>query len=127
MSGLLALSSRTNRTGSLRSAHRYSSPPPVPFPGSLADLPHLFRHGEQSLKDLQGGRWKLLPQSRGEQVEPAPFGPRCHELRIDEGTVAWRIFYRTDPDAIVILDVLKKKTPATPKTVIEICKRRLAE
>jgi phage-related protein len=27
----------------------------------------------------------------------------------------------------VILDVLKKKTPATPKTVIETCKRRLAE
>jgi phage-related protein len=39
----------------------------------------------------------------------------------------WRIFYRTDPDAIVILDVLKKKTRATPETVIEICKRRLAE
>jgi phage-related protein len=41
--------------------------------------------------------------------------------------VTWRIFYRTDPDAIVILDVLKKKTPATPKIVIETCKRRLAE
>ena len=75
------------------------------------------------LRRLQSGESLSMPESR-----PMPaIGPRCHELRIDEGTVTWRIFYRTDPDAIVILDVLKKKTPATPKTVIEICKRRLAE
>jgi phage-related protein len=54
-------------------------------------------------------------------------GPRCHELRIDEGDVTWRVFYRTDPDAILILEVFKKKTEATPKTVIDICRRRLAE
>ena len=75
------------------------------------------------LRRLQGGETLSMPESRS---MPA-IGSRCHELRIDEGTVTWRIFYRTDPDAIVILDVLKKKTPATPKTVIEICKRRLAE
>jgi phage-related protein len=75
------------------------------------------------LRRLQRGETLSMPESR-----PMPsIDPRCHELRIDEGTVTWRIFYRTDPDAIVILDVLKKKTPATPKTVIEICKRRLAE
>jgi phage-related protein len=75
------------------------------------------------LRRLQRGETLSMPESR-----PMPsIGPRCHELRIDEGTVTWRIFYRTDPDAIVILDVLKKKTPSTPKTVIEICKRRLAE
>ena len=54
-------------------------------------------------------------------------GPRCHELRIDEGSVTWRIFYRTDPDAILILDVLKKKTGTTPKAVIDACRRRLAD
>lgn len=54
-------------------------------------------------------------------------GPRCHELRIDEADVTWRIFYRTDPDAILILDVLKKKTEATPKSVIDACRRRLTE
>jgi phage-related protein len=75
------------------------------------------------LRQLQGGETLSMPESR-----PMPaIGPRCHELRIDEGTVTWRIFHRTDPDAIVILDVLKKKTPATPNTVIETCKRRLAE
>jgi phage-related protein len=75
------------------------------------------------LRRLQSGEILSMPESR-----PMPsIGRRCHELRIDEGGVTWRIFYRTDPDAIVILDVLKKKTQVTPKIVIESCKRRLAE
>ena len=37
----------------------------------------------------------------------------------------WRIVYRTDPREIVVLDVLAKKTQATPKQVIERCKQRL--
>ncbi len=75
------------------------------------------------LRRLQSGEALSMPESR----PMASIGPRCHELRIDEAAVTWRIFYRTDPDAIVILDVLKKKSQATPKTVIETCKRRLAE
>lgn len=54
-------------------------------------------------------------------------GSRCHELRIDEANATWRLFYRIDPDAIVILDVIKKKTRVTPKTVIDTCKLRLSE
>jgi len=41
--------------------------------------------------------------------------------------VTWRIFYRIDPDAIVILEVLRKKTAKTPKTVLQACRRRLVE
>ena len=64
-----------------------------------------------------------MPHSR-----PMPsIGPRCHELRIDDGGVTWRIIYRTDPDALIILDVFSKKAKATPKTVIEACRRRLKE
>jgi phage-related protein len=75
------------------------------------------------LRRLQRGELLSLPDSR-----PMPaIGPRCHELRIDESNATWRIFYRIDPDAIVIFEVLKKKTRATPKTTIELCKRRLAE
>jgi len=33
--------------------------------------------------------------------------------------------YRADPDAIVILEIFSKKTAATPKWVIENCRRRL--
>src|SRR4051794_3457461 len=75
------------------------------------------------LRRLQRGDRLSLPESR-----PMPsIGPRCHELRIEEVGAAWRIVYRIDPDAILILDVFKKKTRATPKSAIEVCRRRLAD
>src|SRR5437867_621389 len=76
-----------------------------------------------TLRRLQRGERLEMPHSR-----PMPsIGPRCHELRIDDGGVTWRIIYRTDPDALIILDVFSKKAKATPKTVIEACRRRLKE
>jgi len=53
-------------------------------------------------------------------------GPRCHELRINDETKSWRIMYRTDGDAIVILAVFEKRTQATPSSVIAACRQRLA-
>jgi phage-related protein len=75
------------------------------------------------LRRLQCGDTLVLPHSR-----PMPaMGPRCHELRINDQAGTFRIMYRTDPDAIVVLEVFGKKTPQTPRTVIEACKRRLRE
>jgi phage-related protein len=54
-------------------------------------------------------------------------GRRCHELRIVDEDATWRAIYRIDSDAIVIADVFSKKTQATPKKVIDACKRRLRE
>jgi phage-related protein len=51
-------------------------------------------------------------------------GTRCHELRINDEDSTWRIIYRTDDDAIVILNVFQKKTGKTPPAVIENCRRR---
>lgn len=63
-----------------------------------------------------------MPQSR-----PMPsIGARCHELRINDENVTWRIIYRIDKDAIVVLEVFAKKTGQTPKKVIEVCKKRLS-
>lgn len=53
-------------------------------------------------------------------------GPACHELRIVDGTANWWIVYHVAADAIVVLDVFAKKTPATPRTVIVECRKRLA-
>jgi phage-related protein len=53
-------------------------------------------------------------------------GQRCHELRIQDERGTWRIVYRADTDAIVIVEVFSKKTRATPFQVIETCQRRLA-
>jgi predicted XRE-type DNA-binding protein len=39
----------------------------------------------------------------------------------------WRVIYRIESDAIVILDVFPKKSQGTPKTVIEQSKARLAQ
>jgi phage-related protein len=75
------------------------------------------------LRRLQGGDVLSMPDSR----TMFSIGPRCHELRISEADVTWRIFYRIDPDAILILDVLKKKTRTTPKAVVDVCRRRLAD
>lgn len=75
------------------------------------------------LRRLQRGERLQMPQSR-----PMPsVGARCHELRINDADVTWRLIYRIDPDAIVILDVFAKKTQKTPKAVIQACKRRLKE
>lgn len=52
-------------------------------------------------------------------------GTRCGELRIQDATVTWRILYRLDPDAVVILDVFAKKTRATPGAVLRTCAERL--
>lgn len=53
-------------------------------------------------------------------------GPGCHELRLQERNSIWRVFYRVDPDAIVIAGVIQKKTQTTPQETIGACKRRLA-
>ena len=72
------------------------------------------------LRRLQGGESLGLPHSR-----PMPdVGRRCHELRIPDEDQTWRIVYRTDPDAIVILEVFSKKSPQTSKQVIAVCRRR---
>lgn len=54
-------------------------------------------------------------------------GKRCHELRINDETATWRIIYRIDEDAIVIVEVFSKKTKETPQTVIKVCKTRLTQ
>ncbi|MGH9324881.1 MAG: type II toxin-antitoxin system RelE/ParE family toxin [Vicinamibacteria bacterium] len=75
------------------------------------------------LREVQRGTVLSLPHSR-----PMPrVGPRCHELRVVDEGVTWRIVYRTDRDAIVIADVFAKKTTKTPKAVLDSCRRRLRE
>jgi phage-related protein len=75
------------------------------------------------LRRLQRGELLAMPQSR-----PMPsIGPRCHELRVNDVSGHWRLIYRTDPDAIVIVEVFAKKSAKTPKSVLEVCRRRLKE
>lgn len=75
------------------------------------------------LRRLQQGELLGLPHSR-----PMPsIAPRCHELRINDKQGTWRIVYRIDEDAIIILELFQKKTRQTPKKVIEICQKRIKQ
>jgi len=103
---------------------------------SPGDKPLIWLHGEVSsppfskaarleagylLRILQNGETLPMPHSR-----PMPtIGARCHELRIVDETVTWRIIYRMDPDAIVLLEVFEKKTKETPRRVIDVCRERI--
>jgi len=103
-----------------------------------ADKPLVWLHGEIKtppfsaaarieagvlLRQVQAGVRLSLPHMR-----PMPsLAPRCAELRIPDADATWRILYRLDPDAVVILEVFNKKTPQTPQAVLETCRRRLRQ
>lgn len=105
---------------------------------SPRDKPLIWFHGEVKsppfskearletgclLRLLQRGDSIGMPHSR-----PMPsVGTRCHELRIVDKDVSWRIIYRIDPDAVVLVEVFRKKTGKTPKHIIEVCRKRLKE
>jgi phage-related protein len=73
------------------------------------------------LRRLQQGEALSMPQAR-----PMPsIGRRCYELRIRDEDQNWRIMYRIDADAVVLLEVFGKKTGKTPKRVIDACRERL--
>jgi phage-related protein len=73
------------------------------------------------LRRLQQGENLGMPHSK-----PMPsIGARCHELRVRDQNRNWRIIYRIDHDAIVILEVYSKTTRETPDTVIDACQQRL--
>lgn len=75
------------------------------------------------LRRLQEGETIGLPESR-----PMPsIGRRCHELRVPDSDHTWRIVYRIDEDAIVILEVFAKKSRETPRAVVAACRKRLRD
>lgn len=77
------------------------------------------------LRKLQDGESLSMPFSR-----PMPsIGAHCHEIRLGDSETSkdWRIIYRIDVDAIIILDVFNKTTNKTPDFIIEKCKKRLKQ
>ena len=73
------------------------------------------------LRLLQEGERLGMPHA-----EPLPdVGPRCGALRVRDAGHNWRIMYRLDPDAVLILEVYAKKTPKIPDEVMERCVQRL--
>ncbi len=73
------------------------------------------------LRKLQRGEMLSMPYSK----PMSTIGSGCRELRINDKNLTWRIIYRIDPDAIIIIHVFDKKSNKTPKQVIDICRKRL--
>jgi phage-related protein len=75
------------------------------------------------LRQLQEGISLSLPASR-----PMPEIERgCHELRVKDGSHAWRIVYVVERDAIVILEAFGKGSKKTPKQIKKACRKRVRE
>jgi phage-related protein len=75
------------------------------------------------LRRLQRGESLGMPHSRA----MPEIGRRVRELRVNdpETRLTWRIIYRIDRDAILVVHWFDKKTQRTPKRVIDLCERRL--
>ena len=54
-----------------------------------------------------------------------PVGPDFPGDQIPDEAVTWRLIYRLDDDAVVIVDVFSKKTARIPGRVIARCQDRL--
>jgi len=73
------------------------------------------------LRKLQQGEKLSLPHSR-----PMPtIGRGCHELRVQDRDVTWRIFHYIGADSIVLLEVTDKKSRKTPQRIVDQCRARL--
>src|SRR5271169_238336 len=73
------------------------------------------------LRRLQSGERLSLPHAR----PMTSICASCHELRINDKDKTWRIIYRLDSDAILILDVFEKKSQKTSKNIIDIRQKRI--
>ncbi len=105
---------------------------------SLEDKPLAWLHGSVKTPPwskkarLEAGFLLRLLQ-RGESIGPPysrpmpSIGTRCHELRIQDRNATWRIVYRVDSDAIVLVEVFSKKTGKTPRHIINVCRKRLKD
>jgi len=75
-----------------------------------------------NLRLLQQGAMLGMPRSRPMKS----IGRACYELRARDAGVNWRLIYRVDDDAIVIVGVFAKTSRAAAERIIDICRRRLA-
>lgn len=87
---------------------------PEEIRGDLAD----------ALARLDAGQSLAMPLSR-----PMPIiGTGVHELRLKDRSGVYRVFYVLPGAGIVyVLHALQKKTPTTPKSALDLARKRLKE
>jgi len=81
------------------------------------------REAGRLLGRVQAGETLGMPHSR-----PMPsIGRNVNELRVRDEDHNWRIIYRADARIVLVIEIFEKKTPTTPKHVIELCRKRLRD
>lgn len=80
------------------------------------------------------GTFLRIVQEGGRVTGPASkmmpvVGARVHELRVTdrEENAHWRVIYRTDADAILVVSWYDKNTQTMPLSEIKLAQRRLRE
>jgi phage-related protein len=81
------------------------------------------REAGMLLSLLQEGERLGMPQAEALPI----VGPRCGALRVRDAGHNWRIMYRIDHDAVVVLEVYPKRTRTIPDEVIDRCRQRLKQ
>jgi phage-related protein len=113
-----------NRTGAERSEP--TRKPLVWLHGEVKTPPFTAEGRQEAgmlLRLLQEGERLGMPQA-----EPLPdVGPRCGALRVRDAEHNWRIMYRIDVYAVLVVDVYPKKSQKIPDEVIDRCKKRLKQ
>lgn len=80
------------------------------------------RDAGHHLNRVQRGEFLAMPISR-----PMPsIGPGVHELRLSDRSGDWRIVYRIDEAAILVVDAFRKTTRRTELEAIRRSQARLA-
>ena len=97
-----------HRTRAHNSEGTGSSPKPATTPKHAAD----FLEGHSTVSDIY---------FKGAFEEQS----RCGALRVRDAEHNWRIMYRIDSDAVLVLEVYSKKSRTIPDEVIGRCKNRL--
>jgi phage-related protein len=104
--------------------------------GKPARKPLVWLHGEVKTPPFtpqgrQEAGMLLRLRQEGEPLhrphaEPLPIiGPRCGALRVRDADNNWRIVYRIDSDAVLILNIYPKKTRKMPAAVVARCQERI--
>jgi phage-related protein len=75
------------------------------------------------LRRLQRGERLEMPHSR---AMPS-IGRGCHELRVRDENGDWRVVYRVESTAVVVIGMFRKQTRRTPRNVMETCRARFEE
>jgi phage-related protein len=75
------------------------------------------------LRLLQKGLLLAMPHCR----PMIAIGKSCYELRLRDAGTNWRLVFRVDEDAVIVVGLFRKTSPSATGRLIAVSRRRLSE